>query len=92
MIKQLDSLTEVVKRYAADQHEHVPGTYEFDFHFYGKEDGNAEDASAQQSPEVFLIGEVLASSQELATSVASTGKIGITVSCNIPQSAPRLLP
>ncbi|XXH02207.1 hypothetical protein Hte_008575 [Hypoxylon texense] len=78
LINQLDYLTELVKQYAAAQHDHIPGTYEFEYHFYGKPDGNTEDLPPQQSPEVFLIGEVLASSQELATSVAATGKIGIT--------------
>ncbi|KAI1759241.1 hypothetical protein GGR53DRAFT_165570 [Hypoxylon sp. FL1150] len=76
LIKQLDSLTELVQQYAASQHDHIPGTYTFDFHFYGKPDGTEE--VFPQSQEVFLIGEVLASSQELATSVAATGKIGIT--------------
>ncbi|KAI0172956.1 hypothetical protein GGR52DRAFT_429280 [Hypoxylon sp. FL1284] len=78
LIQQLDHLTDLVKQYVATQHDHLPGTYEFDFHFYGKSDGNTADASASQSPEVFLIGEALASSQELATSIVATAKVGIT--------------
>ncbi|KAL7621705.1 hypothetical protein AAE478_009032 [Parahypoxylon ruwenzoriense] len=73
LIKQLDSLTATVKSYVADQHSHFPGTWEFDFHFYGKPETGAESVSR----EVFLIGEALASSQDLATSVAYTARIGV---------------
>ncbi|GME64463.1 Caib baif family enzyme [Neofusicoccum parvum] len=70
LISQLDNLIERVKGYAAMQHREVSGCWELDFHIYGRQ-GNA---SASDSG-VFLVGEVLASSQHLATSVASTARI-----------------
>lgn len=77
LIQQFDSLSSLVKEYVASQHSHATGEYEFDFHLYGKPD---ENTPITQSSEIFLIGEALASSQELATSVAATARIGIIVS------------
>ncbi|KAI0839413.1 hypothetical protein F5Y06DRAFT_22056 [Hypoxylon sp. FL0890] len=75
LIKQFDSLMDVVKGYATEQHSHAAGEFQLDFHLYGKQD--EETASASLSQEIFLICEVLASSQELATSVAATARIGV---------------
>ncbi|KAI1137608.1 hypothetical protein F5Y05DRAFT_404776 [Hypoxylon sp. FL0543] len=75
LIKQFDSLIETVKGYAAEQHSHAAGEFQLDFHLYGKHDDEA--ASTSPSQEIFLIGEVLASSQELATSVAATARIAV---------------
>ncbi|OTA98992.1 hypothetical protein M426DRAFT_325510 [Hypoxylon sp. CI-4A] len=75
LIKQFDSLIKLVKGYATDQHSNVSGTWELDFHTYGKP--NEDDESGASSPEIFIIGEALASSQELATSVAATARIGV---------------
>ncbi|KAI1102445.1 hypothetical protein F4804DRAFT_265541 [Jackrogersella minutella] len=75
LIKQFDSLIKIVKEYAADQHSNVTGNWELDFHLYGKQD--EESAATTPSPEIFIIGEALASSQELATSVAATARIGV---------------
>lgn len=77
LIKQLDSLLDIVKGYAVDQHSDVPEKWELDFHIYGKQN---ENATATPSQEVFIIGEVLATSQELATSIAATARIAVIVS------------
>ncbi|XDG08102.1 hypothetical protein ABKA04_007717 [Annulohypoxylon sp. FPYF3050] len=74
LIKQLDSLLDIVRGYAADQHSDVPEKWELDFHIYGNQD---ENATATSSQEVFIIGEVLATSQELATSIAATARIAV---------------
>ncbi|KAI0894269.1 hypothetical protein F4806DRAFT_118156 [Annulohypoxylon nitens] len=74
LIKQLDSLLDIVKGYAVDQHSDVSEKWELDFHIYGKQD---ENATTTPSQEVFIIGEVLATSQELATSIAATARIAV---------------
>ncbi|KAI2470709.1 hypothetical protein F4781DRAFT_389513 [Annulohypoxylon bovei var. microspora] len=74
LIEQLDSLIDIVKAYAVDQHSQISEKWELDFHMYGKQD---ENATASSSPEIFIIGEALAPSQELATSVAATARIGV---------------
>lgn len=58
-----------VKKYVALQHKKADGTWEFDYHLYGK-----------GTNEVFLVGEALASTQELATSVANIARIACIVS------------
>ncbi|OTB15188.1 hypothetical protein K445DRAFT_75242 [Daldinia sp. EC12] len=73
LINQLDKLLNLVKVYTAEQHTHVTEKWEFDFHIYGKPEEGVENPS----PEVFIIGEALAPTQELATSVASTARIGV---------------
>ncbi|KAI1407539.1 hypothetical protein F5Y13DRAFT_174637 [Hypoxylon sp. FL1857] len=75
LIKQFDSLIDIVKGYAIGQHSNAAGEFQLDFHLYGKQDDEA--ASTTSSQEIFLIGEVLASSQELATSVAATARIAV---------------
>ncbi|KAF9636558.1 hypothetical protein BFW01_g7454 [Lasiodiplodia theobromae] len=71
LIDQLDTLLERVKAYVAAQHRDHSG-WELDFHVYGKQ--------VPPSSEIFLIGEALASSQQLATSLACTARIATTVS------------
>ncbi|KAI1493636.1 hypothetical protein F5X96DRAFT_686993 [Biscogniauxia mediterranea] len=78
LISQIDVLLERVKEYAAQQHRGQIGNWELDFHTYGKPSEPARALSVGDSPEVFLIGEVLASTQELATSVASAAKVAVT--------------
>ncbi|KAI0599550.1 hypothetical protein F4775DRAFT_591337 [Biscogniauxia sp. FL1348] len=78
LISQIDILLERVKAYAAQQHRGQTGSWELDFHTYGKPSTPAQTLSAGKSPEVFLVGEVLASTQELATSVASAAKVAVT--------------
>ncbi|RYP32718.1 hypothetical protein DL767_005052 [Monosporascus sp. MG133] len=65
LIKQLDTLLERVKAYAKLQHRNAEGTWDLGFHVYGR-----------GTNEVFLVGEALASTQELATSVANIARIG----------------
>ncbi|KAI1803934.1 hypothetical protein F4811DRAFT_522259 [Daldinia bambusicola] len=73
LISQLDHLLKLVKSYAVQQHADVTEKWEFDFHIYGKPEEGVENPSA----EIFLIGEALAPTQELATSIASTARIGV---------------
>ncbi|KAI1391815.1 uncharacterized protein F4822DRAFT_436032 [Hypoxylon trugodes] len=71
LIKQFDALTDLIKKYVADQHSDVTEKWELDFHLYGKPEDNP------QSSEIFIIGEALGATQELATSVAATARIGV---------------
>ncbi|KAI1873706.1 uncharacterized protein JN550_002975 [Neoarthrinium moseri] len=64
LINQLDNILQLIKSYVASQHAGTSGKWELDFHIHGK---NTE--------EVFLVGEALAESQSLATSIASTARV-----------------
>ncbi|OAG05721.1 uncharacterized protein CC84DRAFT_1205449 [Paraphaeosphaeria sporulosa] len=71
LISQLDSVLKAIKTYVAQQHEGVDGQWDLDWHVYGQHQTTADGRPA----EVFLIGEALASTQELARSIASTARI-----------------
>ncbi|EPE33569.1 hypothetical protein GLAREA_06582 [Glarea lozoyensis ATCC 20868] len=78
LIKGIDSFLERAKAYVKQQHKESPGTWELDWHVYGVDGimGSLEPGDPSYQPrEVFLVGEALASSQELATSVASCARI-----------------
>ncbi|KAL1616687.1 hypothetical protein SLS54_008254 [Diplodia seriata] len=68
LIDQRDVLLERVKAYVAAQHRDSAGSWQLGFHVYGA-----------GSPEIFIVGEALASSQQLATSVANTARIATIV-------------
>ncbi|CAJ2503502.1 Uu.00g108960.m01.CDS01 [Anthostomella pinea] len=79
LLGQIDELLRRVKQYAEEQHRGVPGTWELDFHRYGGPNGTAPLAPSGAPPsELFIIAEVLASTQDLATSVAAAAKIACT--------------
>ncbi len=66
-----------VKEYVALQHKDAEGTWDIDFHMYGR-----------GTDEVFVVGEALASTQELATSVANIARIACIVSQLPGQQSP----
>lgn len=56
----------------------MPGNWDLDFHTYG------QGQSTPLGPgEVFIIAEAVASTQELATGLVSTARIGMIVSFNL---------
>lgn len=69
LIDQLDVLLQRVKDYVALQHKTAEGTWDLGFHIYGR-----------GTPVVFLVGEAIASTQELAASVANIARIACIVS------------
>ncbi|KAL5445526.1 hypothetical protein PMIN06_008065 [Paraphaeosphaeria minitans] len=71
LIVHLDSVLKEIKTYVAKQHEDVDGQWDLDWHVYGQHQTTTDGRPA----EVFLIGEALASTQELARSIASTARI-----------------
>ncbi|KAI1077788.1 hypothetical protein F5B20DRAFT_252956 [Whalleya microplaca] len=80
MIKRLDPTLELIKKYVTSQHPNVPlDQWEIGFHRYGLGWGctDAQDTSAAPPPEVFLVCETVATSQELATSLATMARIGL---------------
>lgn len=79
LINQLDGFLERVKEYVVVQHEDAKGTWELDFHIYGQHQVSTAPPNQGQPAEVFLIGEALAPTQELATSVACVARVAITV-------------
>ncbi|TEA18741.1 hypothetical protein C8034_v011959 [Colletotrichum sidae] len=72
LIDQLDSLLTLVKAYVKKQHPGISGHWDLDFHLYGK---------GQTTPlgpgEVFVIAEAVAPTQQLATAIVSTARIGL---------------
>jgi hypothetical protein len=80
LIGQLDNYLERVKEYVASQHEGTAGTWELNFHKYGQQQVSTLPGTEGQPSEIFLIGEALASTQKLATSVVCVARIAATVS------------
>ncbi|KAJ5018168.1 hypothetical protein K4K57_006233 [Colletotrichum sp. SAR 10_99] len=72
LINQLDGLLSLVKAYVKQQHPNIPGNWDLDFHTYG------QGQSTPLGPgEVFIIAEAVAPTQELATGLVSTARIGM---------------
>jgi hypothetical protein len=80
LIDQLDNYLERVKEYVASQHEDAEGSWELDFHVYGQHQISTLPLNRGQTAEVFLIGEALASTQALATSIAHVTRVAAVVS------------
>ncbi|KAF2823830.1 hypothetical protein CC86DRAFT_408850 [Ophiobolus disseminans] len=78
LIGQLDSYLERVKGYVALQHEDMEGTWELGFHVYGQHQVSSRSSDTGQPSEVFIIGEALASTQQMATNVACMARIAAT--------------
>lgn len=78
LISQIDEFLVRVKEFVTQQHKEATGTWEIEFHVYGANGvmGALEPGDTSYKPrEIFLVGEALASSQILATSVASCARI-----------------
>ncbi|KFY76155.1 hypothetical protein V499_04085 [Pseudogymnoascus sp. VKM F-103] len=78
LIGQIDDFLTRIKEFVKQQHKEAAGTWEMDFHVYGARGimGALEPGDPTYKPrEIFLVGEALASSQELATGVASSARI-----------------
>ncbi|KAJ4327252.1 hypothetical protein N0V84_002382 [Fusarium piperis] len=72
LISQIDDVLALVKGYVHQQHPDNAGEWKLDFHAYGK------DQNTTAGPgELFVIAEALASSQQLADSVASKARVGM---------------
>jgi hypothetical protein len=78
LISQLPSLLDTVKDYVTKQHKDILETWDLGFHVYGRDqmlnNAIAGGPSAPSVGEVFLIGEALAETQAVATSIATTAK------------------
>jgi hypothetical protein len=80
LISQLDDFLVRVETYVSQQHDGVQETWQLKFHTY---DGRNKDAPSKTDVipgEVFLVGEVLAETQNLATALADTARIATVVS------------
>ncbi|KAH7122678.1 hypothetical protein B0J11DRAFT_608191 [Dendryphion nanum] len=75
LISYLDILLPRIKGYVSTQHEDVGGKWALDFHTYGRDQVSALPENAGEASEVFLIGEALADTQDLASSIASAARI-----------------
>lgn len=63
-----------MRAYVAQQHGKATADWAFDFHLYGK-DQYTKDGPGQ----VFVVGEALAPTKEMATSIASTARVAMIV-------------
>ena len=76
LIPQLPTLLDAVKVYVKQQHAHVIEKWELGFHIYGNKGMEVTDPPSTTVPrEVFLVGEALAETQAVATSIASTARV-----------------
>ncbi|KAF1953183.1 hypothetical protein CC80DRAFT_420605 [Byssothecium circinans] len=71
LINQLDLVLSTIRKYVEFQHEYTEGTWKMDWHVYGKGTVTKEGKAG----EVFIIGEALAPTQELANSLVSTARV-----------------
>ncbi|KAF5675541.1 hypothetical protein FHETE_2538 [Fusarium heterosporum] len=72
LISQIDSLLSRVKAYVEQQHPEIKGQYNLNFHVYGK-----DQFTATGPGQLFIVAEALASSQQLANSIASKARVGM---------------
>ncbi|RSL65584.1 hypothetical protein CEP53_003630 [Fusarium sp. AF-6] len=72
LISQIDDVLAMVKGYVNQQHPDNAGEWKLDFHVYGKDQYNAAGPG-----ELFVVAEALASTQQLANSVASKARVGM---------------
>jgi hypothetical protein len=63
-------LEEAVRNFVELQHEHVTESWDLQWHIYGDKSGDDHDPT-----QLFIIGEALAPTQELATSIAATARV-----------------
>lgn len=66
LIPQIDDFLVKAKCYVAKQHTHITTPWDFDFHVYGRH---------PNSMEIFVVGEAIATTQEISNSLASTARI-----------------
>ncbi|EWG53542.1 hypothetical protein FVEG_11950 [Fusarium verticillioides 7600] len=72
LVSQIDKLLARVKVYVDQQHPEITGQWNLDFHVYGK------DQYTQAGPgQLFIVSEALASTQQLANSIASKARVGM---------------
>ncbi|KAF4953312.1 hypothetical protein FGADI_6078 [Fusarium gaditjirri] len=72
LISQIDKLLARVKVYVDQQHPEIAGQWNLDFHVYGK------DQYTHAGPgQLFIVGEALAPTQQLANSIASKARVGM---------------
>jgi hypothetical protein len=72
LIRQLPSLLDRAKAYIKQKHVHSQGSWELDFHVYGYDLDRKERTS---TGDVFIVGEALAETQDLATSLTSSARV-----------------
>jgi len=78
LIGQIDSVLEMVKAHVAQVNSACTGQFEIGFHVYGKDGimGALEPGDSSYQPrEIFLVAEVLAATQAIATTVASSARV-----------------
>ncbi|KAI1343533.1 hypothetical protein F5Y15DRAFT_412317 [Xylariaceae sp. FL0016] len=77
LIGQIDDLIVRMKGYVRQQHAEAKDKYQLGFHYYGKP-SKALGGDSTNPTEMFIIGEVLASTQELADSVVTSTRLAAT--------------
>ncbi|KEF59047.1 uncharacterized protein A1O9_03890 [Exophiala aquamarina CBS 119918] len=82
LISQLDNMLDRIRAYVKMQHKDVTETWDLGFHIYGL-NGEAVKASPTfvdrpyaVTQRVFVVGEAIAETQKLATSIANVARVG----------------
>jgi hypothetical protein len=78
LIPQLDNVIKVIRKYVAQQNPDVPGEWKLDFHVYGRDKPQTQQDGHPGG--IFVIAEVVAPTQELATSICCSARAGMIVS------------
>lgn len=78
----------LIKKYVKQQHPDVPGEWKLDFHTYGS--GTTRPGGAPGP--IFLIAEVLAPTQALATTICNSARAGMIVRSPLPRAQPVIDP
>lgn len=74
LLDQVENLLPVIKAYVRQQHPDIAGHWDLDFHMYGK-----GQTTPDGQGEIFIVGEALAPTQQLANSIASKARVGMIV-------------
>lgn len=80
LISQLDAILTRIKEYAGFQHKHITEKWELSFHVYGRDEKWTPTGDGSRpyrgDKGVFVVGECVAESQKVATSVCASARIG----------------
>ncbi|CAI6333337.1 unnamed protein product [Periconia digitata] len=72
LLDQIDLVLDRIKMYVNFQHHETRDTWEIDWHVYGR---NTIEKTTGKPGEIFLIGEAIAPTQELANSLVATARV-----------------
>ncbi|EXJ56920.1 hypothetical protein A1O7_07264 [Cladophialophora yegresii CBS 114405] len=77
LVGQLDKVIARIKEYVTFQHKHITEKWDLEFHVYGRDENwTGEGRPYSGSKGIFVVGEAVAESQHVATSICASARIG----------------